>query len=681
MADRPWQPLTQQKNLIMADLFKAPSYIYRWKDIKSFLVRSQYNELLKLVTNEYFTHQYPTDPPRFLDSKRCLTLVRGDARCNCDTPIASSATSSTLSKKEEERKEEEKKVRISKIAVEEAKSKRRIAAYNLNSKWEKEIISNKTLKLEIEENGVLKVLIDAIKAKKDTTEQYDAVVKILESDPLGENLALLKTSIEAYEKGGKGDALWANIKSAQTEFDAQMTKIATTEKQNAEIKKLSDAIIANADIKKIYEQVVETVATLRKTILAPISTQIQEFKNSVLDAVKAQTNFQNDTFEFYTDPREAQYKVDTAIEKFNIAKIKYQIDDSIEHEIALRTEEVNLKEAEKALFMTLGQYQLQTVDDCRDAETDYFCLPHFLYNRKQEITPTLDFLKFKTHGLTVGAVYWLYNYERMGVFKILGVLLDDYNYKGQYTISGNRIDNKDLANRYSALIDLISTLHRLGISSNLRDRVSTYQRVLGMTIDNNLSIESERNIGLMPTFATLNTYMLQYYADKRLATAIQTGGISRSSVATQTSIKDTLTLFQQQLEPFQYGRNQINTFLGIATVHATLCLLYMLRKEIGIPDQYEAADEFVQSAYEILVLKRTAMINEKNRFVLYDNCASYGYQLFTDFEMLNVAELNISSDPNSTFNKFLDDSESKVEGLKNALVSLPDGAGLSYNNQ
>lgn len=580
----------------MADLFKAPPYIYRWKDIKSFLVRSQYNELLKLVTNEYFTNQYPdpTNLPRFLNTERCLTLVRPGDNCNCEVHIGANRTS--------------------------------IAA-----------------------PANVKRLRQAKMVAENTANNADS-----------------QLSIDSQ----KLDFEWAN-------FQASKMSLAIQPAQETELEKLAKAIQEKKEVKIVYDAIVLAInagsATPFGKALKALHKPIEDFEKSFSDAMTARSASLNAAAAFDKNLREAQLNVTVATQELNIAASNYRVSPTTDNEKKKRDAEIDLNDKKRILLATNEQYRLPTTEDCLDAETDYFCLPHFLYNRKQEITPTLDLLKFQTHGLTVGAVYWLYNYERMGVFKILGVLLDDYNYKGQYTISGNRIDNKGLANRYSVLMDLISTLHRVGISSNLRDRVSTYQRVLGMTIDNNLSIESERNIGLMPTFATLNTYMLQYYADKRLATAIQTGGISRSSVATQTSIKDTLTLFQQQLEPFQYGRNQINTFLGIATVHATLCLLYMLRKEIGIPDQYEAADEFVQSAYEILVLKRTAMINEKNRFVLYDNCASYGYQLFTDFEMLNVAELNISSDPNSTFNRFLDDSESKVEGLKNALGSLPEG--------
>jgi len=317
--------------------------------------------------------------------------------------------------------------------------------------------------------------------------------------------------------------------------------------------------------------------------------------------------------------------------------------------------------------------------ECTDARFNWFTLPRFDYVRKLSLNSTasppstvVDNLNFKleTENLTVGAVIWLYFYERMGIFKILGALLDDYNYRGKYTISGDR------ANAYSRLMDMISTLHRAGISSNLRDRVCLYQRVLGVSIENNLGIESERNTGFMNTFNRLIDYMLEYYKAKQLAQAIQaqsqTGSVQpRSSVATQTSIRDTINVMKQHFEPLQYGRNMVNTFLGIATVHATLCVLNMLKSEIGIPAQYDTPEEFVPAAYDVLVAKRPLKLNESNRFIIYDNCASYGYRLLTDIETIVLDKLtNIAT--GSTLDTWLNDVEGLVEGYRNAYSAVPE---------
>ncbi len=319
----------------------------------------------------------------------------------------------------------------------------------------------------------------------------------------------------------------------------------------------------------------------------------------------------------------------------------------------------------------------------------YWCnMPVFIYDRECSLSKddkkvslpdgpngekrTLDF-KFDTNSLTVGAVIWLYFYERMGIFKILGALLDDYNYRGKYTISGTQ------TNAYSKLINQITTLHRAGISSNLRDRICLYQRVLGVSIENNLGIESERNTGFMETFNLLIDYMLEYYRTKQLAQAIQAqaGTIApRSSVATQTSIRDTINVLQQHFEPLQYGRNLINTFIGIATVHATLCLLNMLKSEIGIPTQHEKPEEFIPAAYDILVAKRTPAVSTANRFIIYDNCASYGYSLLTDIEAIEFNNLTLTSS-GSNLDTWLNDIEGLVEGYRNAYRAVTEKASTA----
>lgn len=327
---------------------------------------------------------------------------------------------------------------------------------------------------------------------------------------------------------------------------------------------------------------------------------------------------------------------------------------------------------------------------CLETDVDLYQRqrPRFHYRRRVSLTENvldgvythpngdkLD-LNLDTSGLTVGACLWLYYYERMGIFKILSALMDDYNYRGKYPISGKLRDDSDPKKNYAPLMDAICTLYRLGIASGLRDRICTYQKVLGVTIENNLGIESERNTGFMQSFNKLIDYQVEYYKAKQLAQAIQAqngNGQSRSSVATQTSIRDTMNVLQQQFEPFQYGRNQINVFLGIATVYATICLVRMLKAEIGIPNQYNKPEEFIPAAYDILVSKRPMTLNDMNRFIIYDNCASYGYRLLTDIEAANISDLNATS-VRSNLDIWLDDIEGVVEGYRNAYSAVPEKA-------
>jgi hypothetical protein len=312
----------------------------------------------------------------------------------------------------------------------------------------------------------------------------------------------------------------------------------------------------------------------------------------------------------------------------------------------------------------------------------YLQLPGFEYKREfsglnpvpiPNTNDALD-LTIDISSLTVGSVIWLYYYERMGIFKILGALMDDYNYKGKYPIS-SKVDGGIFANQYTFLMESISLLYREGLSSNLRDRICTYQRVLGVTIENNLNIETEKNEGFMKTFNKLIDYMLEFYKAKQLAVAIQNsnGTSIRSSVATQTSIRDTILVMQQHLESMEYGRNMINTFTGIATVYITLGILRLIKEEIGIPKQYDSPEEFIPAAYDILVLKRSVVPATTNRFTIYDNCASYGYRLMTDIQLADVRQFR-TSQQNSPLDLWLNDVEGVVEGYNNAYRSVEEPA-------
>lgn len=311
------------------------------------------------------------------------------------------------------------------------------------------------------------------------------------------------------------------------------------------------------------------------------------------------------------------------------------------------------------------------------------CRPFFHYEResavgtKQSHNGSLD-LELSLQSIGIGSVIWLYFYERMGIFKILSALLDDYNYRGKYTISSNPYNSGvGFNNDYRSLIEHISLLYRMGLSSNVRDRICLYQKVLGVSIESSLEVTSERNEGFMTTYSESIDYMLEYYNARQLATAIQgaatiQNGI-RTNVATTTRIGDKLRIFQQQFEPFEYGRNQINTFIGIATVYATICLIRLIKNEVGVPTQYDSPHEFIPAIYDILVLKRPVTPSQVNRFTIYDNCASYGYRLLTDIECTDITKLK-PSPVDAVFNDWLNDVEGIVEGYRNAYAAVPEKA-------
>lgn len=133
----------------------------------------------------------------------------------------------------------------------------------------------------------------------------------------------------------------------------------------------------------------------------------------------------------------------------------------------------------------------------------------------------------------------------------------------------NKNSRSPLKSPGMAAMEGISLLYGQGLSSNLRDRVCTYQWVLGVSIANNLNISSEKNEGFMKSFNKLIGYMLEFYKAKQLAVAIQSAGnTGRSSVATQTSIKDTIIEMNQHFETKEYGGNLVNTKkYPLSTIH------------------------------------------------------------------------------------------------------------------
>jgi hypothetical protein len=309
-------------------------------------------------------------------------------------------------------------------------------------------------------------------------------------------------------------------------------------------------------------------------------------------------------------------------------------------------------------------------------------LPQYRYDRIVDpLQTTLDARIVLYNQLNFGSVIWLYYYERMGIFEILSALMNDYNYQGKLPIS-SKAENTTSENnlRYSELMETISAMYRTGIGSFLADRKALYQRVLGVGYNPenenaNKTVVTETNDAFMRNFNKVLDLMIDFYRDKQLAQAIRDTNTSavRSSVATQTAIRDTLLVLQKNMEVFEYGRNRVNTFLGISTVFATICLLRMLKDEIGVPRQYNEPHEFIPAAYDILVKKRAVTSTESNRFTIFDNCASYGFRLLTDIELINTNVLKAVA-LNSTLDAWLNDIEGVVEGYNNARKSVAQPA-------
>ncbi|HVH43414.1 MAG TPA: hypothetical protein VM925_13765 [Labilithrix sp.] len=220
-------------------------------------------------------------------------------------------------------------------------------------------------------------------------------------------------------------------------------------------------------------------------------------------------------------------------------------------------------------------------------------------------------------SLFVGDVAWLYFMERMGTFQILGVLLDDWATRGRLVLR-----NHDFA---AYVLELMTRDMKTGISTTVRDRASTDMRVLGWTTDaaRKLGIQANVNTAFNSLFQKLVSTGLEYFRDRRLAQAIQRTDAGGPSLATETAIRDTITLLHRALDPFDYGRNYVITLQGIVWAIATLAIVRDLRTSLGIPESYTEPDQFLPAAYDILVLGKPATLQETNRFQLHFQCARY----------------------------------------------------------
>jgi hypothetical protein len=276
--------------------------------------------------------------------------------------------------------------------------------------------------------------------------------------------------------------------------------------------------------------------------------------------------------------------------------------------------------------------------------------------------PTLDLKR-----LFLGDVLFLFFFERMGIFKILGVILDDFATRGIFPISNGSLDITSFRDDVAALVlEAMCRQTKSGLSSTVRDRDATYRRCLGWTSDvgRPLNLPSQVNKATSQLFHRFIQAGSSFNNAKRLATAIRgtTTPAAAASLATLTEISDTLTLLKQRFEWLHYGRNYYNTLSGLVWTIAGLALLRELRTTLGIPPAYDQPHEYVTAAYDLLVLKRTGTPSEVNRYEVHKNCAVFGRNLLLDIDVLNEKDTT----PNGELELWLAQVEGEIEGYRKA---------------
>jgi hypothetical protein len=274
--------------------------------------------------------------------------------------------------------------------------------------------------------------------------------------------------------------------------------------------------------------------------------------------------------------------------------------------------------------------------------------------------------------LFIGDLVWLFYLERMGIFKMLGVLLDSFATKGDFPISNGALNQppgiKD--DIVALVLEACVRLTKMGLSSTVRDRDSSYRRCLGWTSDvgRKTGLEVLVNTGFNIEFQRFISQACEFYKDRRLAVAIRgtTSPIAPPSVATLRTIRDTIDVLKKRFETFDYGRNYQNTLGGIVWVIASMSLIRELREVIGIPPVYDKPHEYIPAAYATLVMKGKATTGESNRYTVHAECARNGRDILLDLEVINYEDAL----PGGELERWLDQVEAKIEGYRTAYRTL-----------
>jgi hypothetical protein len=272
--------------------------------------------------------------------------------------------------------------------------------------------------------------------------------------------------------------------------------------------------------------------------------------------------------------------------------------------------------------------------------------------------------------LFVADLVWLFYFDRMGIFKILGAILDDYAIKGRLPISNGSVNASDKDDLINIILEAMVRKTKTGLSSTVRDRNISYRRGLGWILDEGRKLELDTvvNTAFTNLFHKFIQTALEFYKDKRLATAIQgiNTPVGKTSVATLTSIKDTIDLLLRSFDLFKYGRNYSNTLSGIVWAIAGMALIREMRTTLGIPPEYKDPDEFIPAAYDILIAKKSITPSETNRYDVHRDCAENARAILLDLEVIDFQDTGVGGD----LELWLDFIEGNIEGYRTAYRSL-----------
>jgi hypothetical protein len=260
--------------------------------------------------------------------------------------------------------------------------------------------------------------------------------------------------------------------------------------------------------------------------------------------------------------------------------------------------------------------------------------------------------------------------EQLGIFQVLGAILDAFAYTGRLPISNGAIEELDIRDDLTALVlEVMVRQTKSGLSSTVRDRAAAYRTSLGWnsTVGKKLNLDTQVNTSFNTLFHKFIYHALEFYKDKRLAVAIQSTSAShRASAATLITISDTIEILKNRFEVFEYGRNYYNALSGIVWAIAAMSVIRELRTTLGIPSAFGSAHEFIPAAYDLLVLKRPVTHGDVNRYLTHREAARSGRDILLDMEVINHKDRAEKGE----LDAWLTHIESKVEAYRTAYRSM-----------
>ncbi len=278
--------------------------------------------------------------------------------------------------------------------------------------------------------------------------------------------------------------------------------------------------------------------------------------------------------------------------------------------------------------------------------------------------------KEKIKRLFIGDLVWLYWMDRLGLFKLFAILVNDYGVAGKFPIKNDVLTSEsDLT---SVILEVMCRQSKMGFASSVRERASAYRRCLGWETpeSRSLSVRSEVNTAFNKLFHTFIKNALTFYEEMRLASAIKDATTGTASAATEVAVAESLQLLVESFDPFRYGRNYFITLNGIVYAIATINLVRVLSGDIGIPVTYNKPKQYISSAYSLLVEGKPATQYKPNRFMQYSDLAIHARSILLDIEAMVInGDIN---DNTEAIGNWLENNliEKKIESYRAAYKGL-----------